>query len=265
MNYKKGRQYWTEKEELLCQQWKSADKLQQYKIYNKLLPRLNEMAEYIIGRYYNVSNPSEATELKHECVQEVFIKLHRYEVGRAKNGSYSFCSLIIKHYAYNVLIYDKQRKAFIDCEYVDDYGVYQPIEYEKYEFDNAFIKKIIADKRKEIENYIKKKTKYNKLNYIRIPLFTQEYINLEILRLFDEYLDKFDFDINGVVDYIYLNSEFKNKETMNNKFRKLFGNVKLELKEDNIIENKYDMIDDDFIPNENYKYLRSKIKSKKSI
>jgi len=275
----RGKQYWGEKQERLCQQWLSADTKQQFQIYKGLLPALNQMSEMIMNRYFAVPTSQRQTELKKDAIQELFLKLHLYHPDKVKNknGAYSFCSMIIKHYFYEVLVaqptWVKQiEKRFV---YIDEYDEYvKPLEYaEKPKIDyNRLLSHFKTLKLKVEREYAKA------LKNAKRKVIPKKYKHkIEIVELTCEFIEKFDsFNGAAVVDYIYLNQKSGEllKSTIAYYFRQTFGmniNVGVNLEGKNDIDWKVDLrrnnrisyIQDDTPPNESIHAKRGREKTTK--
>jgi hypothetical protein len=273
-SYKRGHQYWGEKQELLCQQWVSAATQQEFtKIHGALLPQLNQMCEMIMNRYFHVPTAQRQSELKKDAIQELFIKLKHYQVGKSKSGAYSFCGMVIKHFLYEVLVQQSRWKKNVinNFDYSDSYSENaKPIDYgENFQINiEAILSHFQTLKAKVIreDRIVRKKSK-------RAEKMKKCGTQLEILDLCEEYVNKFgNFNGAGVSDYIYLNSKTNlQKSTISYYFRQLFGlilKVNLELDgNDDLEEYKADgrfsnYFQDDVTPNENKFKIRHMRKQK---
>lgn len=150
-NYIRGKIYWGEKQEALCRQWLTANtEIEKTAIYKALQPQLNTMVETIMQRYFSVPYARQS-ELKQDCITDVFIKLHRYNPQVSK--SYSYCSMLIKHYIHDVMVYQPNRTCDIKYDYRDEMDEESvPIEY--YEKDIPDYKAVVKHFEKLRDEYI---------------------------------------------------------------------------------------------------------------
>lgn len=265
--------YWGEAEEQACQLWAlSATTKQQSEIYRFLYKKLLRMSEIIANRYFNVP-PSRLQELKEECVIEVFLKLHLYQTNRAKSGSYSFCSLLIKHYIMDVIV--TKPKAIKNgnnlLDYIENYdGHQQTIDYgNTFDFDEDEVIKILTEKRKNIEEALKRKMILAERNFRlhKTPKPNTRIIEMKIkiLNIMIEYIQKYhNLNASNIADYIY-NYEGNDisKGRIGEYLRDLFKKrISVSVKDGFSIDDKYNWFDDDVTPNEEKWRKRSKKKKK---
>jgi len=279
--YKRGEKYWGEAQELLCQQWLTADTKQQYQIYNALLPKLNRMVELIGNRYFSIATSQRLSELKKDAIQEVFLKLKLYHQNKVKNknGAYSFCGMIIKHYLHEVIVINGQRQKNTILEYTDDYealDIKSGIEYyQKPEIDFKAISTYFKQKRVDIEGrkerLIKRweskriKTNYDKSTFTRVKNKYDKWLLICDLSLI--FIEKHkSADVNHMAEYCFLNSDLK-RSTVITAFLKMFK-VNATIPDDDVntadIKKGLNMYNDDYVPIQNKWRRRQYIKRKKT-
>lgn len=263
--------YWGEAQEKLCRQWLSASTAQeQSRIYNALLPKLNEMAVQIMGRYFSVPSQRQ-TELKQDCVEEVFLKLKLYNPDKGRSGSYNFCGMIIKHYLMDVLVNKPQWIKHMDNKmvYIDQYDEYvKPLEFKlEDDFDYDMLLDLIKEKKAGFKSELAQIKKYG--NVLDLTH------KLEMLDLCAEFVSKYNcFNGAAVVYYIQVNTKHQVKiNSIVRRFREIFGLIKtkeinLEGKEGSNFDgdNRHGYFQDDVVPTQNKHRRRQNLKAiKKKI
>lgn len=243
-NYKRGHKYWSIKQEQLCLQWVSATTQSEFtRIHNALLPQLNHMCELIMQRYFSIP-ASQHTDLKRDTVQEVFLKLKKYQPNRGAAGSYSFCSMIIKHYLHERVVIYGQRLKVTELEFSGDYDLLDTAKgieyYQKPEIDfKPIIDYFIQKKEKTIKRYNnaaknwekkQNKTNYDKHNFKRTNEKLMKWIIICDLSV--EFINKFQSaDANQIAEYCFLNSDYK-LSTVVNAFEHMFK-LNVTIRDDN--------------------------------
>lgn len=256
--YKRGNHYWGEKQENLVLAWVSATTENEFtRIYGELLPALNFMGELILNRYFTVPYHRQ-TQIKKEAIQEVFLKLKQYNPKKVvnKNGGYSFCSLLIKHFYMEELVLLRGKKAQEYFELTDEFPENaQTVDYgENIEFDKDAVIRRFKIIRKEMAAKLKKFRK-SRGNNQAIGKRFEKYV--EILDLSIEFIDKYNsLNPPALADYIFLHQK-KNlitKKTIVYYFRLLFGitiTVNMDGNDTETgIDNKYYWFEDDYAPND---------------
>lgn len=255
-NYIRGKIYWGEKQEALCRQWLTANtEIEKTAIYKALQPQLNTMVETIMQRYFSVPYARQS-ELKQDCITDVFIKLHRYNPQVSK--SYSYCSMLIKHYIHDVMVYQPNRTCDIKYDYRDEMDEESvPIEY--YEKEEPDYKAVIKHFEKLRDEYIEMQKRAEKRlanNPKKLKESTKK--NHGYIQMFDrciEYIEKFqNANPNLMAEYAKAITPNKSNENIRNKFYRLFKvtvTIPHDKEKSSMDKRGYDYIDDDFTPNEN--------------
>ena len=255
-NYIRGKIYWGDKQEALCRQWLTANtEIEKTAIYKALQPQLNTMVETIMQRYFSVPYARQS-ELKQDCITDVFIKLHRYNPQVSK--SYSYCSMLIKHYIHDVMVYQPNRTCDIKYDYRDEMDEESvPIEY--YEKDIPDYKAVVKHFEKLRDEYIEMQKRAEKRlanNPKKLKESTKK--NHGYIQMFDrciEYIEKFqNANPNLMAEYAKAITPNKSNENIRNKFYRLFKvtvTIPHDKEKSSMDKRGYDYIDDDFTPNEN--------------
>ena len=248
--------YWGEREELLCKQWLTATtQIEFTAIYKALQTPLNKMAESIMRKYFAVP-ASKQDEMLDDCKQEVFIKLNRFNPQISK--SYSFCSMVIKHYLHQKMVYEPNRTCDIKYDYRDEMDEESvPIEY--YEKEEPDYKAVIKHFEKLRDEYIEMQKRAEKRlanNPKKLKESTKK--NHGYIQMFDrciEYIEKFqNANPNLMAEYAKAITPNKSNENIRNKFYRLFKvtvTIPHDKEKSSMDKRGYDYIDDDFTPNEN--------------
>ena len=125
--------YWKDKHERLCIDWVNnyQDPKEQYRIYKALKPQLVFMARNILVKYYPAYNFNQREEIVNEAINDVFLKLHKFNP-ELKTKAYSFVGTIIRRYYISKIIDEnvkvrKQSKSntlsldSFEFEFIDTY------------------------------------------------------------------------------------------------------------------------------------------------
>lgn len=259
--YKKGHNYWNEKQEDLVLAWTTATTQSEYtRIHNALRPALNFMSELILNRYFSCPFARQ-NEIKADAVQHCFLLMNKYHPSKVKNtnGAYSFCSMVIKHYYMDELVNSKDlvKVIYNKLDYYDELPPEsKPIDYgENVELPREMILSHFNELLKK-ERYLLVQEKKKYLRSKRVPRTRKMENNIAILKLAIEFVEKFNsFDAAALADYIYLNQNEKlnlKKTTIVYYFRKHFKVdvvVNANSKDDkNKVNSKYNYLQDDFVP-----------------
>lgn len=221
-NYRKGNTYWKEEiHGLLCKQWLSATTQSEYtKIHNALRPTLNYMGELILNRYFSVPNSGKQLELKKDAINFLFLRMKEFKPD--KGTAYNFCGMIIKRYYYDRLVLKSERIFTMDgkVDYLDDLPETAiPVQYEQSEIDYEMVMDFFNKLKFKLKKEYKKTVK---LYPRRQPVVLKRYIIFTELCI--EYVEKFkDFTPANIADYIYINSEYKNKQMIVYFFKKMLN------------------------------------------
>lgn len=233
-------------------QWLSATTEIQYtRIHNELRTTLNYMGELVLNRYYAGLNSSQQLELKQDAINFLFLRMKDFKP--EKGTGYNFCGMILKRYYYDRLVLKSERIFTMDgkLDYLDDLPeTATPVQYEQTEIDYEmvlnFFKKLDLKLKKEYKKTVK-------LNPRREPVFLNRY--LVMTKLCIEYIEKFEnFSPAPLADYIYANSEYKDKQLIVYFFKKMlnlnFGKnqISFQSTERNKSEERFSYILDDYTP-----------------
>jgi hypothetical protein len=276
--YKRGHNYWNEKHEDLVLAWTTATTQSEYtRIYNDLKPALNFMAELILNRYFSCPFHQQ-NEMKADAVQHCFLLMKKYHPSkvRNKNGAYSFCGMILKHFYLERLVLDKEMKKVVHnkLDYLDEL----PPEAEPIDYGESL--QIPKDTILSHFNELLSKAKYNYVQEIKrcrrskkTPRVRKHRVSLEILKLCKEFVEKYDsFNPSAMADYIYLNQskEFNlAKTTITYYFRREFGvNVVVGMEARDLtykVDERYNYLQDDFTPMDKERMWSKRSKRKKEM
>ena len=257
--YKQGNLYWNQKHEALVLQWTTATTEIEYtRIHNALRPALNFMAELILNRYFTCPFARQ-NEMKADAVQHCFLLMKKYHPSKVKNknGAYSFCSMVIKHYYMDnlVTINDRKNVVYNKLDYFDELPPEaQPIDYgETKELPTQRILSHFKD--------ILAKTKYELVQEIkvyrrskRVPRVERFKTRIELITRMIEFIEKYNsLDAASMADYVFIHQNRKLKKTsVGNYMRKICNvNVVVNLAakdRDSVKDKKYDYIQDDYVP-----------------
>ena len=263
--------YWTDKHENLCLRWFSATTQQEYsQIYKELVPAMNHMAELIMNRYFSVPL-SKQLQYKKDAVQEAFVKLKEFDTSKVKNnnGAYSWCSLIIKRFYYDIEL-KKGYASHVKLEYTDNLNELDSNYTHDFNFDynqekenTRLMISYIESKKREFEKIrdnletqlkTKRRTAFNQLKKYKSLL--------KVCDLCIEFITRFEtITFAQMADYCRLNNEKESISliTIRVYFIEMFGyNVPFTLRQEgnkNVIrkleekDKEFSPLDDDTPPN----------------
>ena len=210
--------YWFEEDEHNVLLWLSADTIQQYKLYRKLLQPIREVVLNVSQRYFAVPNHTQ-TQYINECINSIFVDLQNYNY--TKGRAFSYVSRLAKNWYYDIMVAEPQRTKVPRYEYSEDIDTYsEAIEYQPKEPINvdAVLKRLGAIKAKVVHEH----------SLIEMGAFYtvrhRKYCGMEtVLDYCMEFLLKYEnFDTMAVHDYC-LNKTGYNRGTLAHYFNLLFG------------------------------------------
>lgn len=273
--YVRTKKYWTEKEEMAVLGWVSATTEQEYfKYYYLLDTKLRFMCELIMNRYFSIP-AARQNELKNDAVQHCFLNLKNYRPHKVvnNNGGYSFCSMLIKHYIYEVTVLRKKSKSVVDnnLEYLDEMPESaMPIAYaEKEQINYNEVIEFFQILEKKTEKKLKREMKANPSRTYR-----QTRREIRICQLCVEYVRGYnDLSPANLLDYIYAHLDEKVKRTaIAYSLRKMLKLTTMKnllnfesTEKGGISDAKYSYIQDDVTPNQNKFQRRDRVKKNKKI
>jgi DNA-directed RNA polymerase specialized sigma24 family protein len=246
--------YWDDKVEKAINDWKTANRIQQFRLYNELQKPIRYMANSILGRYFSY-NYSDKEELIQSAINHLFCNLDKYDIEK-KSSSYSFCGTVLRRYFMDV-VRQKKRLLVVQLEYYDnndletqfEYSyVFNPLEEEKqYDFSPVFQR--LENARYRLLTYLASKPKCGNQAKKGIGLETQFLTHtIEFLHAYK--------DSQGLSGCAILeNTLGKTKmsiATANKFMKKHLGVTAMhpDLRHPHEANNKIDWLQDDYMPNE---------------
>ena len=270
MSREKKGVYWGKTEEDAVIRWTQATTNKEYsELYRLLLPKMRKMCEIIMRTYYAATPIARQEEIIDDALQQVFLKLKEYDTNKVRNGNgaYSYCSLILKRYIYDVSINNQKKYTHThnNITYVDEYDEHSKVvEYaEREEIDYSIIIRYLKDKQKHLRVLDKLSKKSHGKGYQ--PIRYQREINY--VDLIIEYINKYqDITPAAIADYVFYNDKGKKKirKTVTvyylrkilgiyrSKYDRLKDGKSVDFKSTDKGNNdaKYGYIQDDIVPNE---------------
>lgn len=248
-----GNHYWKEeKNKELITAWRTADRKQQFIIYNKLYTNVYYMTNSILQRYFTM-NYNQDMIIK-DCLNHLFLNLHNY---KPPKSTFSYCGTIIKNY---LLQNTTQRNTIkvLMIDYVDNYNsdYNEPIYTDNDVIDYKAVLKRLEERKKELtiipDQYTNKShKKLNKDMRERLVIFFEKFI---------EYVNKYEnLDKKAISNYIEINSDLSNVN-INHYFQLAFGVSVLLLNDNYFSEDEQknrSIVQDDYCNREDFNNIYS--------
>jgi hypothetical protein len=208
--------YWGNTQQKLVEQWVMTGNTEYdyLRIYQALIPALNQMVSNIMQRYFSVPLARQY-EVKHDVIQHIFLNLHQYKPEKQK--AYTFVGTVTRNKIKDLVFIEvnQSKKPKIDLLDEDfDYMLEEgesifygsSFEYDEEEIQNAvrILNKMISNYENEIKEAISSRKAYNREQKL-----------VSILEKIKEYLFKYNKgDSHGLFEYVQVETGLNNSEIL---------------------------------------------------
>lgn len=239
--------YWDEACDKAVVDWKTANRIEQFRIYNLLIKPLKYMAISILKKYFTF-NFNDTEDIVEDAINHLFCNLHKYDPSKGKK-SFSYCQTIIRNY-YSEVCRTKMTLKAVMIEYADSdllttFEYHVPIEPEaELDFEDVFRR--LEQARWKLLQYVNEGRKNNR--YVRLQAKNEAEFLRYVIEFLHQYKDS-DFDLHSIHEYAMEKTKLSNN-SIGTLMRKHFGimtKIDCDYKDvDGRIVKEFGVINDDY-------------------